>query len=502
MDRKPEPRLESWKEIAGYLKRGTRTVQRWESEEGLPVHRLVHEKLGSVYAYRSELDAWWSSRGASLAAETPSEPESGPSIAVLPLTDMSQAKDQAYFCEGMAEEIIHALGRIHELRVASRTSSFRFHTPAADLRQLGQALRVRHVLEGSVRKSGERLRIAVRVVDAQSGFQLWSEQFDRAAADVLNIQNEIAGNVARTLQLTLTRAEKSALERPRTRDVTAYDLYLRGRDYFYRYSPKGIELARRSFARAVEIDPDYADAHAGLADCWSYIYLYSDRSDTVRDQAGAYSRRALELDPESAQAHASLAFSLSLVGHTEEARTAFETALRLDPGLFEARYFYARHCFVLGELEKAVALYEGAHRVRPDDYQSPLLMAQIYDDLGRPDDAAAARRCGIALAERHLEIHPDDPRARYMAANGLVALGELERGKKAAEQALACCPTDAMLLYNVGCVYSMLGMVEPALDCLERAAGAGITQKGWYERDSNLDPLRSHPRFQRLLQTL
>ena len=141
-------------------------------------------------------------------------------------------------------------------------------------------------------------------------------------------------------------------------------------------------------------------------------------------------------------------------------------------------------------------------RVRPDDYQSPLLVAQIYDDAGRHSDAAAARRRGIEIAERHLRLNPDDARALYMAANGLVALGERRRGRQYAERALAIRPDDPMLLYNAGCIFSLLGLVEAALDCLEKAAATGLTQKGWYEHDSNLDPLRDHPRFQELLGKL
>ncbi len=141
-------------------------------------------------------------------------------------------------------------------------------------------------------------------------------------------------------------------------------------------------------------------------------------------------------------------------------------------------------------------------RVRPEDYQCPLLAAQIYDDLGRAEDAAKIRARGVELAERHLELNPDDARALYMSANGLVALGERGRGRHAAERAMAIRPEDPMLLYNVGCVFSMLGLVDQAMDCLERAVRGGVTQKAWYEHDSNLDPVREHPRFRELIRTL
>ena len=494
--------MDSWKEIAAYLKRGPRTVQRWEREEGLPVRRLQHGKLGSAYAFKSELDGWWSNRGSVAGEPPPSPTPHGPAVAVLPFADLSREKDQAYFCDGVAEEIINALGRIQGLRVASRTSSFQFRGAGADSREIGRRLRVGALLSGSVRRSEERLRVAVELTSVGNGFRLWSERYDREMQDVFAIQDEIAESVARALEVTFARGEAIAPRKPPTTDLRAYDCYLKGRSYFYQYSPKGVEFALRMFLRAMELDGNYAQAYAGLADCWSYIYLYSDRSEVVRAQAGWASRKAVEMDPGSASAQASRGFSLSLGGDNQEAERAFERAIQLDPGLFEAYYFYARHSFANGRPEQAARLYEEAMRARPDDFQSPLLVAQIYDDLGRPAEAAASRRRGIEIAQRHLQTNPDDARALYMSANGLVALGERERGRQAAERARAIRPDDPMLLYNVGCIFSLLGLADPALDCLEKAAGGGLTQKGWYEHDSNLDALRSHPRFQGLLRGL
>lgn len=496
-------RLDSWKEIAGYLNRGVRTVQRWEREEGLPIHRLQHEKLGSVYAFKSELESWLESRRDTVENEAPPGGEEiGRSVAVLPFADMSREKDQEYFCEGIAEEILNALSRIRGLRVASRTAAFQFRGVDADVREIGRKLRVSTLLEGSVRKSGERLRIAVQLIDAENGYRLLSEMYDREIRDVFAIQEEIARSVAHELEVTLTPKERAALEKTPTSDIQAYDFYLRGRKYYYQYGPRDIDCAIQLFTRAIERDPNYPLAYAGLADCWSYVYLYVDRAETVCEQADWSSLRAVELDPESAQAQASRALALSLKRRDEEAREAFEKAIRLDPNLFEARYFYARHSFVLGQFEKALALYQEAIRVRPEDYQSRLLMAQIYDDLGRRGEARSVRLRGIEFAEDHLKLNPDDARAVYMAANGMAALGQRERAREWADRALSMRPEDPMLLYNVGCIYSLLGCSEDALTTLEKAVERGQRQKGWYEHDSNLDPLRGEPRFQRLLAQL
>jgi len=425
-----------------------------------------------------------------------------PSIAVLPFADMSRERDQGYFCDGIAEEIINALCRIQGLRVASRTGSFQFKDAAADLREIGNALRVDNILEGSVRKSDDRLRITVQLIEAARGFHLWSESYDRELRDVFAIQQEIARNVVRSLQVTLSPQEKGALAEIPTSHIQAYDYYLRGRSFYYRYGRHDIEFALQLFSRATELDPGYALAHAGLADCWSYIYLYSERKDAVRDQAEAAGRRAVELAPECAKAQASLAAALSLGSHKEEAQAAFEKALRLDPTLFEAWYFYARHVFAGGDLAGAASLYEEAMRVRPEDYHAPLLIGNIYDELGRHEDARAARERGVALVEKHIDLHPDDARALYMGANGLVALGEKAKGLDWARRARRIDPDDPMLLYNLGCIHSLAGEIEEAIDCLERAAGGGLLQKGWYEHDGDLDPLRGHPRFKALLERM
>ncbi|MBN2265029.1 MAG: protein kinase [Candidatus Aminicenantes bacterium] len=425
-----------------------------------------------------------------------------PSIAVLPFVDMSREKDQGYFCEGIAEEIINALCRIRGLRVASRTGSFQYKDAAADPREIASALRVDTVLEGSVRKSDNRLRITVQLIEAARGFHLWSESYDRELRDVFAIQQEIARNVVRSLRVTLSPQEKGALAAVPTSHVQAYDYYLRGRSFFYRYGRHDIEFALQLFARAVELDPDYALAHAGLADCWSYIYLYAERKDEVRAQAEAAGRRAVELAPESAQAQASLAMALSLGPKKGDAEPAFERAIRLDPTLFEAWYFYARHAFASGDLAKSATLYEEAMRVRPEDFYSPLLVAQVYQELDRPEDARAVREKGVALVEKHVDLHPDDVRALYMGANGLIALGQKAKGLEWARRARRIEPDDPMVLYNLGCIHALAGDLEEAIDCLERAAAGGLLQKGWYEHDGDLEPVRGHPRFEALLERM
>ncbi len=489
--------------IAGVLKEEPRSAVALNPRLPRPLDRLLHHclekepryRMASARDLRDELDALRQAGAAGRAVEVPS-------IAVLPFTDMSREKDQEYFCDGIAEEIINALCRIQGLRVASRTGSFQFQGTPADLREIGNRLRVDSILEGSVRKSDNRLRITAQLIDAARGYHLWSESYDREFRDVFAIQQEIARNIARALRITLSPQERGALAEVPTSHVQAYDYYLKGRSFFYRYGRHDIEFALQLFSRATDLDPEYALAHAGQADCWSYIYLYAERKDAVRAQAEAAGRRAVELAPGLAQAQASLGMALSLGARKEEAKAAFEKAIELDPTLFEAWYFYARHTFAGGDLTKAVSLYEEAMRVRPEDFYAPLLVANIYDELGRHEDAQASRRRGVSLVERHIDLHPDDARALYMGANGLVGLGERAKGLDWARRARRIDPDDPMLLYNLGCINSLAGDIEEAIDCLERAASGGVLQKGWYEHDGDLDPLRGHPRFKALLERM
>lgn len=489
--------------IAAVLKDEPRSAAELNPRLPRPIDRILRHCLEKEPRYRMASARDLREELASLRQAGAAAPSQAvPSIAVLPFADMSREKDQGYFCEGIAEEIINALCRIQGLRVASRTGSFQFKDRGADLREIGNALRVDNILEGSVRKSGQRLRITVQLIEAARGFHLWSESYDRELSDVFAIQQEIARNVVRALQVTLTPQEKGALSEVPTSHVQAYDYYLRGRSFYYRYGRHDIEFALQLFSRAVELDPEYALAHAGLADCWSYIYLYAERKDAVRLQAQAAGRRAVELAPECAQAQASLAVALSLGAGQEEARAAFEKAIRLDPTLFEAWYFYARQAFAGGDMPKAASLFEEAMRVRPEDYNAPLLIGQVYQELGRLEDARKARERGVALVAKRIDLNPDDARALYMGANGLIALGQREKGLDWARRARRIDPDDPMVLYNLGCIHALAGDHEEAIDCLERAAAGGLLQKGWYEHDGDLDPLRGHPRFKALLERM
>ncbi|HVS01534.1 MAG TPA: protein kinase [Thermoanaerobaculia bacterium] len=430
------------------------------------------------------------------------EAKPAPAVAVLPFVDMSPEKDQDYFCEGIAEELINGLGRIENLRVASRTSSFQFKGTTADIREIGRRLQVGSVLEGSVRKAGNRLRITAQLVDVQDGYRLWSDRFDRDMKDIFAIQDEIAESIVAALQVTLSPKERRAIQNVSTRDVEAYDYYLRGRKFFYELSERGFRYARQLYARAIELDPSYALAYAGMADCCSFSYMYTESTEANRIDADENSRKALELDPDLAEAHASRGLALTITKDYHGAKAAFETAVRLNPRLYEAYYFHARNCMAQGDYAGAAELFGKAGEVRPDDYQAPALRIQALASLGASEEERrAAARKAIEVAERHLELNPDDVRALYLGAAVVIDF-DRERGLEWARRALAVDPDEAVILYNVACVMAKAGEHQEAIDLLEKAVASGFGYKEWIEHDSDFIPLRDDPRFQQLLESM
>ena len=431
----------------------------------------------------------------------PSAPaqDTTPSIAVLPFRDMSSSRDQDYFCEGLADELIHALTRIPNLRVASRTASFRFKENAGDVAAIAQQLHVATILEGSVRKAGERLRVSVQLISAAEGFHLWSERFDRDMKDVFEVQDEITEQVVKVLRLVLTEQDRKIIARPQTSQVEAYEHYLRGRQFFYRYGRSNHTEAIRLFELAVAIDPEYALAHAGIADASSFLYAYHGGRPEDLERAEKASARALNLAPQLAECHASRGFVATISKQYEVGEREFRTAIALDPKLYDAKYLYARMCVVQGRMEEAARHFEEALELRPEDYVIPLLIVMVYRSLGRLDEIEPTSRRGVAAAERFATANPNDPRPLYLGAGGLLLIGERERGLEWAARARAIGPEDDGILYNRACVYAVAGEADTALDCLEGAVRNGFTGRRWIEHDTDLDLIRNTDRFKTLL---
>ena len=426
--------------------------------------------------------------------------DSRPSIAVLPFTNMSGDPEQEYFSDGITEDIITDLSKISGLLVVARNMTFAYKGEPVKIQQLSQDLNVKFVLEGSVRKAGARVRVTAQLVEGNGEGHLWAERYDRDLTDIFAIQDEIAHAIVDQLRVKLLAEERQAIERVPTESLDAYGYYLRGRQFLHRHSKSYYPLAKRMFARAVELDPLYARAYAGIADCDSFLFLHYN-ADVSLDGILATSARALELDASLAEAHASRGLALSLRERYDEAMAQFEQAITLDPNLFEAHYFCARAFFAQGKLDQAAAHFERAANIKPDDYQALLVLQGVYRSLGREQEMKIAAREGVARAERALALHPENSRPAYLGALGLTVLGEMDRAKDWAERALAIDPEDGLAKYNVACFYALLRDPERAIDLLlELLPTATHERKRWVKHDSDLDAIRGHPRYSQVLE--
>jgi len=435
------------------------------------------------------------------------EPDTGAakSLAVLYLENPGGAKEDEYFRDGITEDIITEISKIKELWVLTRSAVMAYRDKQVTAPEVGRELNAAFVLEGSLRRSGDRLRITARLVETSTARSVWAERYDRQMEDVFAIQDEIAQSIAKALKLVLTEQEKRAIEKAPTTDVQAYDYYLKGRQFFHQFRRKSFDFARQLFARAIVIDPNYALAYAGVADCCAFIFLWWDASDDNRKEAEIASRKAVELDPELAEAHVSRGLAFQMVRKYDEAHKEFETAIQLNPKIFDAYYFYARLRYQRGEMEEAAQLYEKACWANPEDFQAPMLLGQTYFALGRKLEGEAVRQRALRIIEKHLELHPDDARALYLGAAGLFQVGQKERALQWARRALSVDPDDPMVLYNVACSYALQGLADEAIACLEKVmaqSSSGSLHKVWAEQDSDLDSLRGDPRFQVLLKSI
>lgn len=426
-----------------------------------------------------------------------------PAIAVLPFMDMSPERDQDYFCEGLAEELINALTHVDGLRVAARSSSFQFRQDGVDLREVGRVLGVEWVVEGSVRRSGDQLRVTVQLIDIASGYHKWSQRFERRFGEVFAIQDEIAASVAMTLRggAVLSEREQRGLRRPHT-STEPYEYYLRGRQSLHRMRQQDLEQSRRMFEGAIELDADYAPAWAGLATVHALLYEWWGSKDEDLHRADRASQIALELAPDLADAHVARGFSLSLHRRYEEAQVHFELAARINPHLFDAYYYYGRAAFAHGEIEYSVDLFRKAAEARQEDFQAPTIQAQSLRMLGRKEEARACEREAIARAERIVALNPLDGRALALGALALFEEGHVGRAHEWSRRAVELYPDDLSALLNQACLKLRSGQHEEALDVLERVFGRGWGKRDWVEHDPDYDCVRDHPRFKAMFEKL
>jgi TolB-like protein/Tfp pilus assembly protein PilF len=481
-----------------------------EVRSSIPEHveRAVTKSMAPIPSDRFATTSAFAQALGTVVLATPSDTATIPqpiisaakSVAVLPFANMSADPENEYFTDGMAEELINALSKIQSLRVASRTSSFAFKGKNEDIGEIGRKLKVSTVLEGSVRKIGNRLRIGAQLINVADGYQLWSEKFDREMEDVFTIQDEISHAIFNALRVILSEGEKKAIERDRAVNVQAYEYYLRGRQFIHQWSRSGLEYARQMFRRAIEIDPEYALAYAGLADSCSLLYMNCDAREQNLTQGNVASRRALELGPDLAEAHLASGLVHSLSQRFTEAEREFEFAMKLDPKLFEAVYHYGRARVAQGEFAEGAKLFERACGLRPDDFQAVFFLGQCLQGLGKKEEALEMYRKSVRLIDERMELNPDDARAVQIGAGAAANLGDGAKALDYAQRALKINPDDPLLLYNIACMHARLGNPDESLNALEKAVDKGYGQKDWVEHDTDLDSLREIPRFKRIIE--
>jgi TolB-like protein/Flp pilus assembly protein TadD/tRNA A-37 threonylcarbamoyl transferase component Bud32 len=420
------------------------------------------------------------------------------SVAVLPFADMSPQQDQQFLCDGIAEEILRELARIPELYVASRTSAFQYRNQAADVREIGARLNVGAVLEGSVRRSGDRVRISAQLVSVDNGFRLWDERYDRDMKDIFAIEDEIAEKIAQALKVTLAEQRGSSVERASTA-AEAYELFLQGRQFFHQHRRKACEIALQTFTRALELDPGFARAYAGAAECHAFLNLYFGVGAEAVAAADAASAKALELSPDLSDAHAARGLALFLKRDFAEAEGFLRKAIDLDPRLYDPHYIFGRVCFSQGRIPEAAEHFREACALVPEAYDAWYLLGMCYRRMGEKAKARSTDLECIEAAKKRLRSHPDDTRSWTMGASVLADLGEPERAAEWVARALAVDRDEPIIAYNAACVYATLGRRDEAFACLEAPVGQGLLDASWVANDPDLDPLRGDPRFAALV---
>ena len=519
-------RLDSWKEIAAHLNRDVRTLFRWEARENLPVHRHLHEGRSSVYAYRSELDAWRASR----QPHRMTSPQPKVMLAVLPFTSLGADSEHAYFSDGMTEELIAQLGRLSpdRLGVIARTSVMRFKGTIERVMTIGKELGVDHVVEGSVRCDSGRVRITAQLIQVSDESHVWAECYERDLSDILLLQNEIARAIAGEIQVTVTPEEGRRLARTGRVNSDAYEAYLRGRFHWYKLSREHLDIAFDYFQLALKKDPDYALAHAGVA------YVWLSRGDCgmvpspeAMARAKASAMKALELDDGLAEVHELLAgVKLHAEWDWQGAEQSYRRAIQLDPNHADAHFFYADLLFSMRRPLEAEAEARCARELDPLNFLFRCFRGWHLVYLGRYDEA-------IAQLTQTLETEPNYPAAHLGLWGAFYKKAEYGHALRAArtffrvlgDERLSNILTldgdgagyaNAMeraagtLADSVGHqhvpalriarLYAHAGATDRALDWLERACAQHEAPLVHLQVAWDWDSLREQPRFQALLR--
>ena len=438
-----------------------------------------------------------SSRRESGVTETPAKPKAAAqkSVAVLYFENLSGAKDDEYFRDGMTEDIITELSKISQLRVFPRSEVLSFRDKPVTAPEVGQQLSAAYVLEGSIRRAGNRLRITAQLVETMTRHSAWAERYDRAMEDVFAIQDEIARSIAQALRVTLSPQEEKTIARKPTENLQAYDHYLRGRTYTRR---ENLDFALQMFEQAIKLDPNFALAHAGVASVCGMMYELREQQSKWLERGLLACDRALALDPQSAEVLVARARLFYTQKRFDQAVDYARLAIERKPDCESAYNILGRALFSSDRYEETAALVERAMEANGDDYNTYIPYINVLGRLQRHDERMALSRRMVVTLEKQLEIVPEDVRARILLAGQYAETGRGEDAIRQLQTAVALRPGDSNVVYNAACVYCLLGKKDEGLEALRQAFQCGYSNREWVARDPDLNILHDDPEFQRL----
>jgi serine/threonine protein kinase/Flp pilus assembly protein TadD len=419
------------------------------------------------------------------------------SVAVLYFENQSGAKEDEYFRDGITEDIVTELSKIAQLEIFPRSEMLAFRDKPVTAQQVGQQLGAAYVLEGSIRRAGNRVRITAQLVEASTRHSVWAERYDRQLEDVFAIQEEIARSIAQALRITLTPQEEKTIARKPTENPQAYDFYLRGRSYTRR---ENLDYGLQMFEQAIQLDPNFALAHAGIAHLCGLIYEIRDQNPKWIERGLAACDRATALAPELPEvlvAHARLFYAQKKY---QEAALLAQRAIERKPDCDGSWNILGRAYFASGRFEEAAALTERAIEANGDDYNTYIPYNMALERLGRKKESEHMRERMVQVLRQQLELVPEDVRARILLASNLAYFNQdADESIRHLHTAIALRPGDPNTLYNAACTYGVLGKKGEALETLKKAFAAGYGNQNWAAHDTDLDCLHDDPEFQTLV---
>ena len=421
-------------------------------------------------------------------------------IALLPFENISPDKESDYFSDGLTEELILNLSRLENMRVVSRTSIMQYKGTAKDIRTIGKELGVRYILEGSVRKLHDDLRITAQLVDVETDAQLWAGKYKGNLSDVFDIQEKVSEQIINALLVRLSPTERGVLCKRCPQNAEAFDYYLRARDTLYRWTMNDIKSAIELFQRAIELDSSYAVAYAGLGEAYATLYQNFERKEFHLDRSMEASRKALTYDATLSEAYAALGLAYFEKRMLDEAQSAVQKAIELDPNSFIGYWILGRIYHTTDRDREAIELYKKVVELNPDFYTVLMDLRTAYERLGDKVNYEDAVRNELEVYSRYLARYPEDPRAHIFYAVALARAGRIEQGKREAAKAIELSPSDPLMLYNTACFYGKLGEKRLALDTLKNSILAGFKNFDWVRRDPDLDSIRNEKEYIALIE--